>query len=223
MIKKIFLSATICLITISCNEKTAKVEQLGNSIIYSVQKGISENDTEKVYAVPIVVYYNKKYIDPPFCEFGDPKYLSKESITSCEKAEKILLPSVQPGNYLFELNNGKITRKTEVINTYQYGFSDWTTFSGQINSNTKSNLLTDNSKIGTNHLTINKDKPILEKRINPEGGKLNDKLIGQVDIDGDSKPELIYESSDYDGTFYQIYSYRKNKWKKVFEGGYQGV
>ncbi len=223
MIKKIFVSLSLFSIASSCNEKTKDDKPIGNTIIYTVQNGINENETEKIYAVPIVVYYNKKYIDPPFCEFGNPKYLSKESIISCEKAKKILLPSVQPGKYLFELNNGKITHKTKVIKTYQFGFSDWTTYSGQINSNTKSKLLTDNSKIGSNHLTINTDKPVLEKRLNPEGEKLNDKLIGQVDIDGDSKPELIYESMEYEGSYYQIYSKKNNKWINIFNGGYQGL
>lgn len=195
------------------------IDDVGNSILYTNFSGIEENEANENFAVPIAMFYNNKYIDPPTCEHGSNE---QNAINECEKAKELLLPSVRSGSELFVLDNGKQSYSINVIDTKEFGYSDWTRFSARIREKPKTSILTDNPKIGTNKLFAIKDRPTLEKRKDPEGNVLQDKLLSKVDIDGDGMPELIYECSDYEGTFYQIYSNKNGKWIKVYEGGYQG-
>lgn len=194
------------------------IKDIGNSILFTTFEDIENNN--KFIAVPIVVYINGKYQTPPTCEIGNN---AQEAIVECEKAKKILLPSVNAGNILYILDNGQKSSTIEVLSTVLFGYSDWQTYSAQILEKPIHFILTDNPKIGTNKLSTIKNKPVLNKRKDAEGNILNDKLLTKVDIDGDGMPELIYECSDYEGTFYQIYSYKNEKWNKVYEGGYQGL
>ena len=196
------------------------IDNVGNSILYTSYKGFEENEQNNTYAVPIVVFYNNKYLDPPTCEFGNN---SQSAINECERAKKILLPSVISGSTLFVLDNGAKSYAITVIGTKKFGFSDWTRYSAHIKEKLNGLILTDNPKIGTNKLYPIKDKPTLERRKDSEGGYYQDKLLTKVDIDGDGMPELIYECQEYEGTFYIIYSITNGKWKKIYEGGYQGV
>jgi hypothetical protein len=196
------------------------IDNIGNSILYTTYEGFEENEQYNTYAVPIVVFYNNKYLDPPTCEFGNN---SPSAIYECERAQKILLPSVRSGSTLFVLDNGAKSYAITVIGTKKFGFSDWTRYSAHIKEKPNGSILTDNPKIGTNKLYPIKDKPTLERRKDGEGGYFQDKLLTKVDVDGDGMPELIYECGDYEGTFYIIYSNKNGKWKKIYEGGYQGV
>jgi len=196
------------------------IDNVGNSILYTSYEGFEENEQNNAYAVPIVVFYNNKYLDPPTCEFGNN---SQSAINDCKRAKKILLPSVRSGSTLFVLDNGAKSYAITVIGTKEFGFSDWTRYSAHIKEKLNGSILTDNPKIGTNKLYPIKDKPTLERRKDNEGGYYQDKLLTNVDIDGDGMPELIYECEEYEGTFYIIYSNKNGKWKKIYEGGYQGV
>ncbi len=196
------------------------IENIGNSILYTIYSGVEQNETNEIYAVPIVVFYNNQYLDPPTCEVGSTE---QKAIDDCEKAKEILLPSVHSGSTLFVLDNGKQSYDISVLDTKEFGYSDWLRYSAHISIKPKTSILTDNPKIGTNRLTTIKDRPTLSQRKDPEGNILNDKLLSKVDINGDGMPELIYECSDYEGTFYQIYTYKNGSWTLAYEGGYQGV
>lgn len=196
------------------------IDNISNSILYTTYEGIEENEQNNVYAVPIVVFYNNKYLDPPTCEWGNN---SQSAIKECERAKKILLPSVRPGSTLYVLDNGTKSYAINVIGTKEFGISDWTRYSAHIKVKPRGSILTDNPKIGTNKLYPIKDKPTLERRKDSEGGYYQDKLLAKVDIDGDGIPELIYECQDYEGTYYVIFSNKNGQWKKIYEGGYQGV
>ena len=189
------------------------IPSIGNSIIYTVYQGQEdiEEEKNKYYAVPIVVYNEGKYIDPPTCENWSS---DQNALDECERSKELLLPSVQPGKILFEIENGKQTNSINVMDTKDFGYSDWTRFSGQISYKPNSSLLTDNHKIGTNRLATINNMPVIEK---------DNRLLDKADIDGDGKPELIYECQEYEGKIYKIYSYLNGKWKEVYEGGYQGV
>lgn len=137
------------------------IDNIGNSILYTLYEGFEENEQNNTYAVPIVVFYNNKYIDPPACEFGNN---SQSALIECERAKKILLPSVRSGSTLFVLDNGVKSYAITVIGTKKFGFSDWTRYSAHIKEKPKGSILTDNPKIGTNKLYPIKDKPTLERR-----------------------------------------------------------
>lgn len=196
------------------------IENVGNSVLFTSFNGLSEDDTGEVYAVPIVLYYRNQYIDPQACNLADGKQNSNED---CERLKKLLAPSVRPGSLLYVLDNGKKSHSIEVLDTKQFGYSDWTVYSAHIQQRPKSSIITNNSKLGTNKLATINDKPTLPKRKDPEGYALEDKLLSKVDIDGDGKPELVYECGEYEGAFYQVYSNKNGNWEKVYEGGYQGL
>lgn len=56
--------------------------------------------------------------------------------------------------------------------------------------------------------------PALSKRKDDMGNEMEDTLIDKIDIDGDGIAEWIYFSKDYEGSFYQIFSYKSGKWNK---------
>lgn len=196
------------------------IENVGNSVIFASFNGINDVDTSEIFAVPIVAYYQNKYLDPHACNLADG---NSNPIEDCEKLKRILIPSVSSSAKLYVLDNGKKSYSIDVLDTRQFGFSDWTVYAAHIESKPKSSLITNNSKLGTNKLATINDRPTFPKRKDPEGYTLKDKLLSKVDIDGDGKPELVYECSEYEGTFYQVYSNKKGKWEKVYEGGYQGL
>ena len=171
------------------------IDNIGNSILYTSYEGFEVNEQNNTYAVPIVVFYNNKYLDPPTCEIGNN---SQSAIDECQRAKKILLPSVRSGSTLFVLDNGAKSYAITVIGTKEFGFSDWTRYSAYIKDKPNGSILTDNPKIGTNKLYPIKDKPILQKRKDSEGGYYQDKLLSKVDIDGDGMPELIYQCEEYE-------------------------
>ena len=191
------------------------IPEIGNSIIYTVfnnyYASATGEDNNNYFAVPIVVYFNGKYLDPPHCRFYNSNSIEEEE---CEKSKELLFPSVQAGSRLFEIVNGIQTNSIYVSGYENFGYSDWTLFSGIISDDIKPLLLTDNHKIGRNRLAQISDTPVLEE---------NRSLLGIIDIDGDGMPERIYEVSDYEGTSYEILSFINKEWKVVYNGGYQGV
>lgn len=196
------------------------IENVGNSVLFTSYNGINGDDTSEIFAVPIVIYFDNQYIDPQACNLADGK---QNSYKDCEKLKRILVPTVRDGSKLYVLDNGKKSHSIEVLGTKQFGFSDWTVYAAHIQTKPKSSIITSNSKLGTNKLTSLKDRPTLPKRKDPEGYVLEDKLLSKVDIDGDGKPELVYECGEYEGSFYQVYSNNNGAWEKVYEGGYQGL
>lgn len=196
------------------------------TIIFCIQEGnssnmqkLKENETE-IVAVPFVMYQNGKYKAIPVCELGSTE---SKAVKECDLAKKIILPAVAAGKLLYVLNNGVQTGTINIKKHTQYGFSDWQTHSAVLSTNPKVKLLTNNASIGVKKLTEVKSKPVLKKRKDPEGTYYQDRLVSKVDIDGDNVAELIYLCGDYEGEFFQIFSFKNKVWKKVFEGGYQGV
>lgn len=188
------------------------------TLVFTIERGI-DNEKE-IIAVPFVMYTNGKYKAIPICEMGSEE---SKAIQECRIAKETILPIVNAGNLLYVLNNGIQTGTIDIVKFKQYGFSDWQTYSAVIATNPNVKLLTNNSQLGKKTLKEVKSKPILKKRKNPDGGHYEDKLLSKVDIDGDNIAELVYLSYDYEGQFYQIFTFKNNVWKKVFEGGYQGV
>lgn len=200
-----------------------------NSIIYVVKtlNGYAnywkEYGQEITVAIPIAIFTNGKYINPPYCEIGA---TSREAIIECRDAKKKLSPAVQPGSKLYILNNGIRESGIFVSEEINYGLSDWTRPSAILPYRPSHALLTNNPRIGVNQLVDleKSDRPILPKRKKHTGsGYYSDILLSKVDIDGDRIPELVYESKDWEGTFYVIYSKKNGRWKLVHEGGYDGV
>jgi hypothetical protein len=178
---------------------------------------LKKNET-KIVAVPIVRVEKGMYISIPKCELTT----DKKSILECVNSNKLLMRILDSKQNLYVLNNGKNIGSVKIIDWTTYGFSDFKTFTAIISLDPEVKLLTNNSLIGFNELKIIKSYPILEKRKDPDGNYCKDILLSKVDLDGDNTPELIYLSTDYEGHFYQIFSFKDNNWKKVFEGGYQG-
>ena len=199
----------------------APIPDIGNSLIFitEVANEYSENPGQ-VTAIPIVYFHNGKYEDIPRVMEYDP---SPEDIKENERARRLLLPIIKSGNMLYALNNGVKEGSYQILNVTKYAISDWSTFSAILEDLPPNALLTDNEKIGTNQLGKITEKPVLKKRLSPENEVLEDKLLSKVDIDGDGFPEIIYQNQEYEGMYYTIYSRKNGKWKKVYEGGYQGV
>jgi hypothetical protein len=211
------------------NNKQHDFSNVGNSIIYIVKslKGDmnywKENGKEIFLAIPIVIFSNGTYLDPPYCEYGA---TSSDAIRECKESKRRLSPAVQPGAKLFILNNGIKESSVVVKEEINYGLSDWTRPSALLPYKPQHSLLTNNPRIGLDVLvTLDKnDRPILPKRKKrTESAYYTDILLSKVDIDGDRIPELIYECDDWEGIYYVIYSKKSGKWKLVHQGGYDGV
>jgi hypothetical protein len=163
------------------------------TIIFSVEEGnytntqnVNENET-KIIAVPFVMYHNGKYNSIPVCELGSSE---SKAVKECDLAKKTILPIVAPGKLLYILNNGVQTGTTTILNSTQFGFSDWQTYSAILSENPNVMLLSSNSSSGKKALKIVKSRPVLKKRKHPDSGYLEDKLLSKVDIDGDNVAEL---------------------------------
>lgn len=197
------------------------VTDIGNSLIFVTEVANEYSDNPgQVTAVPIL-YYNKGiYQEIPRVMEYDP---SDEDAEQNDKARRLLLPIIKPGNNLHALNNGAKENSHQILHVTKYGISDWQTFSAVLEDLPPNALLTDNEKLGTNQLGDIVKRPILKKRLSPENYIFEDKLLSKVDIDGDGFPELIYQNQEYEGVYYTVYSNKNGIWKKVYEGGYQGL
>lgn len=180
----------------------------------------SPNDTGIFYAVPFVIFENKQYKPVPYCEISP---ATEKARNECKNAEEILWPAVTEGATMFILDNGEYKGKTNSLGKAEYGANDWILFSAVLKYKPKGQLLTNNATIGLSYLKDVSKRLKLKKRVDKNGNRLEDKFIGKVDIDRDGVAELIYWCEDYEGGFYQIYSYKNEVWTLVFEGGYQGV
>jgi hypothetical protein len=188
------------------------------TLIFTIEKGI-ENEKE-IIAVPLVMFKNGKYIAIPACEEGSTELKAQEE---CRVARETILPIVEAGQSLYILNNGIQTGVVNIEKHTGYGYSDWQTYSAILSTNPNVKLVTNNSLLGTKMLKELNSKPILKKRAGDLKSSYEDKLLSKVDIDGDAVPELIYFCEADESHYYTIYSFKNNKWIKVYEGGYQGV
>jgi hypothetical protein len=191
------------------------------TLIFTIEKGIPYQNENEIVAVPFVMFKNGKYKAIPICE-REPFSTELKVLEECRVARETILPIVEAGQSLYILNNGIQSGIVNIEKHTGYGYSDWQTFSAILSTNPNVKLVTNNSLLGTKSLKELNSKPILKKRKGPLGVSYEDKLLSKVDIDGDTLPELIYLCDDYEGYYYIIYSFKNNKWIKVFEGGYQG-
>lgn len=201
--------------------KGEPINDIGNSLIFvtEVANEYSENPGQ-VIAIPIFYYSKGNYQEIPTVMEFDP---SPEDAQKSERARRLLLPIIKSGNNLYALNNGVKENSYQILNVTKYGFSDWQTFSAVLENLPPNSLLSDNEKLGTNQLGNIVKRPVLKKRLSPEKDILEDKLLSKVDVDGDGFPELIYQNQEYEGVYYTVYSNKNGNWKKVYEGGYQGL
>ncbi len=198
------------------------IENVGNSVLFIIQTGNEYNGSPSglTVAVPFVMYIDGAYIEPPACEWGST--ISSE-IEKCTEAEKLLLPVVSPGNYLYVLNNGKQTNTLTIAGAADYGFSKRKIHSAVLDEKPGVAVITNNPRLGTNNLSVITEKPVLEKLTTDDGTILKEKLLTKVDIDGDGTPELIYTYTYDEIVFYTIYSFKNGTWNKVYEGGHQFI
>lgn len=194
------------------------------TIVYHVTDlnsyGISGEITgKKKIALPIVIYANGKYTEPPICDT-----MNKDEVwqRKCDSSEKIIKPSVKQGKKLYVLNNGKQTGNIISKDIAEYYVVDYYSYAAELASDPGVMLVTNNKSIGLKTLTKITTKPVLEKRVF-DGYEMKDTLLSQIDLDGDGIGELVYHSQDYEGEFYQVFSFKNGKWINVFTGSYFGV
>lgn len=188
------------------------------TVLYSIYDAIE--GTGKV-GVPIVVFKNGKYSEPIYCEAYSK---DQKEVQKCNQAKEQSLKYITSGSELYILNNGTQTGTINVTEPIWFGYSDWQLVSAKLPRNPNVSIITNNSKVGKNKLKEIKIKPTLKKRKNENyGGFYENKLLTKVDIDLDGMPELIYQLETYEGHYYQIYTFKRGVWKKVYEGCYQGV
>ena len=189
------------------------------TLLFVIERGWE--DTTQIHAIPFVMFSNGKYSEVPLCI---PGATSKGDIAECDRAKKNVLPLITAGNKLYILNNGTQTGTSTILKSSKFEIGGMEFFTGLLPEHPRVKILTSNAKIGiTKPAKETKSRPVLKARKDPEGYVLKDELMTKVDIDGDGTSELIYACMDYEGVFYRIYSFKKNKWAMVFEGGYQGV
>lgn len=185
------------------------------TIIYIVYPDTWEEKGVLV-ATPLVIYKNEKYYSPHFCE-------SQDSL-GCDLNK--MFDSLLLEEPLYLLNPNKTSKVFYFYETSEYGLSSWTRPSAKIENVAADNLLTNNIDLVINKVKIipPNDRPFIPKRKRDyDDGFYEDYLIGQVDINMDGIPELIYCSQSYEGVFYQIYSKDKKFWRLVYGGSYNGV
>lgn len=208
--KKLALILLVLNISVYCEAQS--------TVLFSVEQGM-ENQSDKI-AVPFVVYASGKYSQPASCEIGA---TAAKQRAECNKAKKTLEPLVQKGKQLFVIIDGKQSGSLTVSETVEFAVTDWMTYSGKLEGPVNVRLLANNPSLGLKKLKAIKTLPKLKVRKDTEGMLLKNELIGKLDVDGDGYAELIYQCADYEGYFYEIYSFKNNSWKKVYSGGYQGA
>ncbi|MFM8318449.1 MAG: hypothetical protein ACKOAV_08760, partial [Bacteroidota bacterium] len=160
-------------------------------------------------AVPIVMVNSGRYIG----------FSERNNDFSLLTISQIL----DSGNFLFAVSKGGLASRYLVINKR---ISDYSGIYGVISGRPKEILLTNDSLALTRNLKVVTKTPFLVKRKRESyygGGYYLDKLLGKIDLDGDNIGEHVYLCQDAEGVFYQIFSFKNNQWKKVFEGGYNGL
>lgn len=190
------------------------------SCIDCVSSGNIEQDTSDI-ALPIAVYSNGKFIDPPTC--GPIISNQIEETKECNFSKKELVPLVLPGKKLFSIVNGYQSQTVSCIKYVEHGLSDWTRPSAIIQKNLKCDILTNNPYIGVVYFKDPKLPLNPKPEPNPYGGLLYNDLISKIDIDMDGYAEYIYKCEASEGYYFRIYSFKNNKWQMVYSGGYQGV
>ena len=184
-----------------------------------VSSGNIEIDTSDI-AQPFAIYSKGKFIDPPTCN----KKLSNnlEEKKGCNFSEKELVPLVLPSKKLFSIVDGNQNQVVNCLKYVEVGFEDyWTRPSAIINKNLKCDILTNNPFIGLKPYKIPLVPLIIKKRYF-DGQELETNLISKIDIDLDGYAEMIYKCDALEGYYYEIYSFKNQKWTKVYEGGHQG-
>jgi hypothetical protein len=184
-----------------------------------VSSGYIEIDTSDI-AQPFAIYSKGKFIDPPTCN----KKLSNnvEEKKGCNFSEKELVPLVLPSKKLFSIVDGNQNQVVNCLKYVEVGFEDyWTRPSAIINKNLKCDILTNNPFIGLKPYKI-PQAPLKIKKRYFEGQELETNLISKIDIDLDGYAEMIYKCDALEGYYYEIYSFKNQKWTKVYEGGHQG-
>ncbi|MDG4950772.1 hypothetical protein NLM59_07530 [Weeksellaceae bacterium KMM 9724] len=203
-----------------------KQVDIGSSVIFKVY----ENHDQDIVAVPIALYTNQKiFLEPPYTMDDEATFeLSKlheghDSMNAHSIADT-LSNVISKADSLYLLENGRRIGSIAIKGKTLFHLSDPGYISAKLDEKPKSSILTDNPIIGTNRIKDIEDlgKPELESRKDGEGNLLDDTLIAQIDIDGDGIPELIYECSTYEGSFYKIFSYANGTWYMIYSGTYLG-
>jgi hypothetical protein len=186
-------------------------------VIYVID--INDADTNSSVAMPIVLFDNNKYKEPPIFLFDN--YTKKEK-SNATKTVTQALPFIQKGTSIYFIKNNKVADSCKSFRSKEYGVGYFMIPSAITKNANKFN-------IATNFILTNKQKlapkikPNIKDIKSPEEKVLVRKLLAQIDIDQDEQAEYIYECSVYEGTYFEIYSFKNYKWKKVYTGTYFGL
>lgn len=185
------------------------------TIIYIVYPDTWKDEVSVV--APLVIFKDNKYYEPHYCDCQ-----SHDRLCDLNKKNDSLF-LLYP---LYLLNTKNASQEFFLNETSVYGLSSWIRPCAKIEKVALYNLLTNNPDLVINrqHLVAPNDRPVLPKRKQDySDGFYKDELIGQVDINMDAIPELIYSSETFEGVYYQIYSKEKKLWRLVYKGSYNGV
>ncbi len=182
--------------------------------LFSIETSTYDESTgqeipEEVRAFPILMVNSGRYIG----------FTVENNDFSLVTISQIL----DSGNFVFGVSKDSIPSRYLISKKRQ---SDYSGIYGVLSSRPKEKLLTNDSLASVRKLKGTKSSPLLIKRkrdLYLGGGYYTDILLGKVDLDGDNYGELVYLSQESEGVFYQILSFKNNKWNKVFEGGYRGL
>jgi hypothetical protein len=195
--------------------------QIENSIIFTCNFNSYDKN---LVAVPIVIYKNGKYVDPPYYAYD--REPTPEEIKMINNFKKELAQI----DYLHLLNNGMKyqTIKVGKLAEPEGGISEHPSL--QLMSIPAHRLLSNNPKLGTNVLQSleSNDRPLIFNRkvINEtlfdfDKSDIVDDIrvipFSKVDIDGDGIPEIVYYFEAWELSYFQIFSKRHGKWEKVFD------
>jgi hypothetical protein len=210
----------------STSQRSGAPEFSGPTVLYAVSRyGVND----PLIAVPILVYRNGRYEEPPYCEQGA-GVSNTSNATRCREGETSLRPFVERGRTLYALTDGMYDRSLTVRQYADYGLSDWTRPSGELEGGPAGPLLTNDPRLGRSPLTVldSLDRPVVQQVIPGEGEREDSirtcSMLAPVDIDRDGSPELVYRCTLWEGVDYEIHARAgPGRWRLVYRGAYDGV
>ncbi|MDG4945777.1 hypothetical protein NMK71_05065 [Weeksellaceae bacterium KMM 9713] len=198
-------------------------KELGDTVLFYHYDDIQGNPV----AVPIAVYLNGKFEEPPYSmDEGQTFKLGegREGEVSASKINSYINSVTSFGDKLFIINKGRKYQEVAIKNQTFFGYSDPSYTSGELYNAPSYPVMVSNPEIGTYMLNFisSYNMPVLEESLMEDHNKLENELIARIDFDGDGTPELVYKCNTYEGSFYKIYSRANGNWYMIYSGGYQG-
>lgn len=199
-------------------------KELGDTVLFYHYDNFQGNPV----AVPIAVYLNGRFEEPPYSmDEGQTFKLGeeREGEVSASKINSYINSVTSSGDKLYVINNGRKYQDVAIKNQTFFGYSDPSYTSGELSLSPSYPVMVSNPEIGTYELNSISayDMPVLEESLTEDDNKLENELIAKIDFDGDGTPELVYQCITYEGSFFKIYSMANGNWYMIYSGGYQGL